>query len=86
MYLTKFQTKMVTNLRTFLNEEAMWEIVAPDFVETETRVLPKYSYHVLPGEDLEMNNYNVRSIAVHSLAVEVIEIKDECSCQPFLSR
>ena len=53
---------------------AIGEIVVPEFVETET--LPKDSNHVLPGEDLEMNNYNVRSIAVYSV-VEVIEIKDE---------
>ena len=53
---------------------AMSEIVVPEFVETET--LPKDCNHVLPGEDLETNNSNSRSIAVHSLAVEVIEIKD----------
>ena len=55
-------------------EIAMGEIIVPEFVETET--LPKDSNHVLPGEDLETNNSNLGSIAVHSV-VEVIEIKDE---------
>ena len=53
---------------------AIGEIIVPEFIGTSS--LPKDSNHILPDEDLEMNDSNVGSVAVHS-EVEIIEIKDK---------
>ena len=53
---------------------AIGEIIAPEFIGTSS--LPKDSNHILPDEDLEMNDSNVESAGVHS-DLEILEIENE---------